>query len=152
MKTSVRRFFLREAHLTKDFLENKQLRCKIFTVRYAPQLNNFNDTELCRFVESHHTVEISKKFSRVHDEPCWTVFVTYAVPEKGGAEKKTAESEAEVLAALSDEEKELYGLLRKWRNDVAKEKGYGPYILFTNIQLAHIAKEKPATLEKLMRV
>lgn len=77
------------------------------------------------------------------------MFVTYAVPEKNGAEKKTAESEAEVLATLSEQETNLYGLLRKWRNDVAKEKGYGPYILFTNVQLAKIAKEKPQTLEKL---
>ena len=130
-------------------MDNKQLRCKIFTIRYASELGNFDDVALCKFVDSHQVVEITKKFSRWQGEPYWTAFVTYVSADKISPEKKSAESETALLEKLTPEEQELYGILRKWRNELAKEKGYGPYILFTNAQLAQIAKDKPATLQKL---
>ncbi len=53
--------------------------------------------------------------------------------------------ESEAATELEPEHRAIFEALRKWRNERAKRDGRPPYVLFTNGQLANIARARPDT-------
>ena len=50
------------------------------------------------------------------------------------------------------EHRAVFEVLRKWRNERAKRDGRPPYVLFTNSQLANLARGRPDTRAALEAV
>lgn len=138
----------------------------------------FLDEEFRAFMEYHVASLVSAKFFYTNMEPAWTMLVEYSdtaapqnispssspVPQKIHTSQQPTPFIApaelrsilpppvDTFHVLSEEEKVLYHCLRLWRNQKAKECGYSPCILFTNEQLAKMAKQKPCTLESLRKI
>ncbi len=59
---------------------------------------------------------------------------------------------AEIPAKLSQEEAELYEVLRELRADLAREAGIPAYVIFSNATLTDMARKKPGTMMDFKRV
>lgn len=59
---------------------------------------------------------------------------------------------AEPAIELEPEHRAVFEALRRWRNERAKRDGRPPYVLFTNSQLANIARARPDTKSALEAV
>ena len=53
---------------------------------------------------------------------------------------------------LTEDEKELYKILKEWRAGEAQLLGYPPYIIASNQLLADIAKTNPKNIEELSQL
>ena len=53
---------------------------------------------------------------------------------------------------LRPEDEPLFETLRSWRNARAKEQGLAIYCLMNNMELAHIARQRPRTLTALIEI
>ena len=53
---------------------------------------------------------------------------------------------------MAEHDMGMFNLLREWRSKRSREEGVPPYILFTNKQLAQIAKDRPASLTDLEKI
>ena len=53
---------------------------------------------------------------------------------------------------MEPEHRAVFDALRKWRNERAKRDGRPPYVLFTNSQIASIARSRPDTRAALEAV
>ena len=46
----------------------------------------------------------------------------------------------------------LFNTIREWRTERAKQDGIPPYVICTNIEIAHMVKNRPRSLNKLIEI
>ena len=128
---------------------------RIFTLKFQSTLGAFDDAELQAFIKDKEVLSIRDHFFTKDDMPYLVVLVTYQlavlptdVPavESTSAASPRNEKWREILA---EGDWPLFNTLREWRNRLAHEEGVPPYVIATNRQLAHIAHQRPPTLEQL---
>lgn len=89
----------------------------------------------------------------VHDGvPTLTMVVRYRDMPAASAARHTPERTAEPVIEMEPEHRAVFEALRKWRNERAKRDGRPPYVLFTNSQVANIARARPDTRAALEAV
>lgn len=121
---------------------------KIFTIPFCTKQKTFDDREFQEFVANHKVYDVEKHFFQ-QDEAYWSFVVTYEPKEAPVPQKP---SKDDVLDKLSAKDRQLYELLRNWRNERARQEGYASYVLFHNSQLAQIALHRPNSLSKLTEI
>ncbi|MFC1852876.1 HRDC domain-containing protein [candidate division CSSED10-310 bacterium] len=62
------------------------------------------------------------------------------------------QSKGAYKSLLSETDWPLFHTLRDWRNARAKGKGFPPYIIFDNMQLARISHGRPNSKEALLKI
>jgi len=94
----------------------------------------------------------------VHDKrPALVLVRTYrdgaALKAPRGAGPEAGEGDRpDPTAGMSDEERVRFGMLRRWRNEMARRSGKPPYLILTNRQAVEIAKKPPRTKTELGEV
>ena len=114
---------------------------RIFTLRFDPAIEGFDDEGLRRFIGDKAVRSVREHFFVKDETPYWTFMVMYDVkpasgeltPEKGGRKEKP-----DYRSILKEEHWPLFNALRDWRSEKAKTEGVPPYLVFTNLELAHI--------------
>ena len=98
------------------------------------------EEELNKFLRSHRILQMERHFVS-EQGGYWAIMVDYTggdpiaeAPPQGRREKKDPSVE------LNEEEKMRYNLYRDVRNRIAKEKVVAPYLIFTNEELAILAR------------
>lgn len=114
---------------------------------------------LNQFLTQDRVVAIEKQWLAGGSDAHWAVCVTVAsgagplpaalkLPSsKGGRSDK-----ADYREVLSPDDFVLFAVLRSTRQTMASQEGVPPYALFTNEQLANIARQRPHRLEALRRI
>ena len=121
----------------------------MITLRLDPATGRFDDHELQEFLEHREALDVSEHFF-VHERiPTWVLLVSYREIEGPAWKARSKEPRPDPAAELSAEDRPLYEALRQWRNDRARREGRPAYVLFTNRQMADIAKRRPGTLPEL---
>jgi len=129
---------------------------KVFTLRFDPRIEGFDDGALREFMRDKETLSIRDHFFVKDEAPYWGVMVTYNVAARDG-EIGAARLVAPAVGAgkddyrslLREEDWPLFNALRDWRSERAKAEGVPPYIIVTNDLLARVARERPASLSAL---
>lgn len=129
------------------------MKLKVFTLRLNETSGVFDDSELQAFLSERDAIAVDQHFF-VHDGvPRWALLVHHreaAVRERGKVAQQAVA--ADWRSELSNVEVELFNALRSWRNTRARRDGRPAFVLFTNRQLAEIAKVVPRTLTELATV
>lgn len=122
---------------------------RMFTFKLDPVAGTFDDSALTEFFTAHDALDATEHWF-VHDGvPTLTMVVRYReVPPSRHAASHPGESAegrrgSEPSIEMEPEHRAIFEALRKWRNDRAKRDGRPPYVLFTNGQLAKIARARP---------
>ena len=137
---------------------------KVLTLRYAPELGALGDTPLRAFLSDKRALSIRDHFFVVQDVPHLACLVTYrSLVDQDAAEtsRRTPASSKRrgdrvtrerLVASLDEQARARFETLRIWRSDRANIDGVPPYVVFTNKQLAALAKSPPVTAAALRAV
>lgn len=114
------------------------------------------ESELNSFLRSVRVVSKTVQLSSSGAQPCWGICVEYfssdyvkgSVPPRG----KRASSSIDYREVLSEEDFVVFARLREVRKAIAEEKGYPPYAIFTNEQLAQMVQTRCRSLADLQKI
>ena len=135
------------------------LNAKVITVRLDPSTGLFDDAELVTFTAGHEVVSVQNHLLTTEHSAHLAFIVLHRGPLGGSPFRGTATVPADKgkdrvdwRASLGDAERGLFDVLRTWRNERAERLGKPAWLIFTNEQLAEIARRRPATLAALGEV
>ncbi len=99
------------------------------------------EEEVNRFLRSHRIVEMRKELAQSGGESSWTVFLTY-LEQTGAAVPDTARPKGKVdyMKVLDPPVFERFAALRKIRKQLADKEAVPAYVIFTDSELAEMAK------------
>ena len=128
------------------------MKLKVFTLRLDPAAGAFDDRALTEFLESRDVLSVQEQFFVHETVPTWALLVCYRDLVRPGDKERAAESRTDWRGELAEDEQALFDALRTWRNERAKREGRPPYVLFTNRQMAEIARRRPASAAALREI
>jgi len=123
------------------------VKLKTFTLRLAG--DGFDDGPLVDFLEHREALAVHEHFFVHGGEPLWAVLISYREPPREGDAPRAAPPRRDPQAELSAPDRALFESLRRWRNERAVRDGKPAYLLFTNRQLAEIARARPESKAEL---
>ena len=126
----------------------------VFTMKFNPVLDRFDDSELQAFVRDKEVLSSSDHFF-IRDGVPYLVLVVHTHPEPAAPDKGHPKKDArdESWRDLLDEAGwPLFNSLRTWRQERAKQDGIPPYIICTNRTLAQIIHDRPQSLEAMGKI
>lgn len=92
------------------------------------------------FLRSHRVLTVERQFVNSDSGSYWAVLVEYAEDGHADSARPARRGESREDFNLTLEEQERYERYRKMRNDVSMRKGVPPYVIFTNQELAILAR------------
>lgn len=125
---------------------------KVFTLAFDKEFGGFDDSVVAEFLRNKDVLSISEHFFVGGETPYLTFVIKYHSSTNErivGTRAKTDESWRE---KLTEADLRLFEDLRAWRGKRCREEGVPPYVLFTNKQLAEIAKLRPSSSTELAQI
>ncbi|WP_314292648.1 HRDC domain-containing protein [Leptotrichia massiliensis] len=135
---------------------------KIVTLPFDDKMEEFEQEKLEKVLKDVQIVKYQAELVKIEGKYYWTVFVECQKIEKlnknseknnfteNGKEFKDANKN--YMEYLTEDEMELYKILKEWRAGEAQLLGYPPYIIASNQLLANIAKTNPKNMEELSQL
>ncbi len=128
------------------------MKLKVFTLHLGAKTGAFDDSALTSFLAERDVIAVDEHFF-VHDgAPRWALLVQYRDEPPRARRQPSEEPAQDWRADLSAGEADLFSALRTWRNNRARRDGRPAFVLFTNRQLAAIARLRPESLAELATV
>ena len=130
------------------------MKARVFTLRLDAEHRALDDSELSAFLEEHDALSVAHHPLAIDGQPALAVIVTWRgrasaplpAPPRGRPLPQAPPLE------VAEPDRALFELLRAWRNERARRDGRPAYVMFTNAQLAEVARVRPATLARLGEV
>ena len=125
-------------------------------------MEEFEQEKLERVLKDVQIVKYQAELVKIEGKYYWTAFVECEKADKlnknseknnqteNGKEFKDANKN--YMEYLTEDEMELYKILKEWRAGEAQLLGYPPYIIASNQLLANIAKTNPKNMEELSQL
>jgi len=109
------------------------------------------ERELNAFLATHRVLTVQREFVSAGENSFWSLAVEFL---DGVAETKTNQraNRIDYKEILSEEDFALFSKLRETRRKVAEQESVPVYALFTNEQLAEIARRRPANKTALQDI
>ena len=135
---------------------------KIVTLPFDAKMEEFEQEKLEKVLKDVQIVKYQAELVKIEGKYYWTAFVECEKLEKinknseknnftqDGREFKDANKN--YMEYLTEDEMELYKILKEWRAGEAQLLGYPPYIIASNQLLANIAKTNPKNIEELSQL
>jgi superfamily II DNA helicase RecQ len=131
------------------------MQVRIFTLRFNPVTENFDDSMVAGFLADKDVLSIRDHFFIKDDTPYLTLVVRYraaALPVSAEVAKPEQKRDESWREALTEADWPLFNTLRNWRSERAKREGIPPYVICNNRHLAEIVKTRPRTLAALGKI
>lgn len=112
------------------------------------------EEELNRFLRGHRVIQTRKKLMESGAGTSWVFLVEYMEDQKSGASGRPQQSQQRVdyKEILLPEDFQLYSKMRELRKTVAESQGIPVYTVFSNDQLAEMARSRPANRADLQKL
>jgi superfamily II DNA helicase RecQ len=107
--------------------------------------------EMNHFLRANKIVDIRKELATVGGNSCWTFCITYILSNNPQA-VKSGENKIDYKEVLSPNVFERFSALRKLRKQIAENDAVPAYAVFTDAELAEIAKLDNLTLSALQGI
>ena len=123
------------------------MQIKLFTISIAD--NGAAQEEMNRFLRGHKVLEVEKQLISNEHGAQWCFCVSYienSPPPQGKKEKTDYKN------LLKPEEFEVFSILRKVRKALSEADGVPAYAVFTDEELAGIARTDEITLENIQKI
>ncbi|MBI3295435.1 MAG: HRDC domain-containing protein [Deltaproteobacteria bacterium] len=117
---------------------------KIISLTFDSVRGNFDDAPVREFIKDKEVVSIDDHFFLRNEVP-YRQEINPGMAPKGKRDEAWQDS-------LGEADMGVFNLLREWRLKRSREEGVPPYVLFTNKQLAEIAKGRPDSLANLSTI
>ncbi len=125
-------------------------------VQYAsfvvpPYANSPEQEELNRFLRGNRVVDVRKELVQGENGPSWLFLVEY-LDASPARDRAMGAPKIDYKEVLSPEDFAVFSKLRDLRKSVAEAQGLPIYAVFTNDQLATLAKNRPRNQADFKRV
>lgn len=113
--------------------------------------------EMNHFLRANKIIDIKKELAMLDGNSCWTFCITY-LQDNRPADAPTANSKSgsgtkvDYKEVLDTETFERFSAFRKLRKQIAESEAVPAYAVFTDAELAEIAKLKELTLAALQSI
>ena len=135
---------------------------KIVTLPFDEKMEEFEQEKLERVLGDVQMVKYQAELVKIEGKYYWTAFVECEKIEKVNKNSEKDNFTQDVkefkvanpnyMEYLTEDEMELYKILKEWRAGEAQLLGYPPYIIASNQLLANIAKTNPKNMEELSQL
>ena len=124
------------------------MQIKVFTI---PVTDSNGTGEMNAFLSRHRVLEVRSEFVDAGANSFWTCLVTYIEGDRktSGSRKPRRVDYKEVL---SPDTFAVFAKLRDWRREVSKTEGIPAYAVFTDEELAGIARLPEITVQAVQNV
>ena len=130
------------------------MQIKIFNIPIGAEDGQMD--EMNHFLRANKIIDIKKELAMIDGNSCWTFCITYMLASKPTelANGKTSGSSTKVdyKEVLSPEEFEKFSNLRKLRKQIADSEAIPAYAVFTDAELAEMAKLPELTLVAMQNI
>lgn len=123
------------------------MQIKLFTIPVLG-VSDYND-ELNVFLRSHKIVEIEKQLVQSANGVYWCIYISYL--ELTHVEKASKEK-IDYMKELTPEVFARFSSLRKIRKEIATKEKVSAFVIFTDAELAEMAKLPELSLAKLKNI
>jgi len=123
------------------------MKIKIITIPFEREIEDFDSEIIENFLLNKEVKDIKSHFF-TKDKPYWTFVIQY----ESITPKNSNKSVKERRINLNKEDMKLFEGLRSWRNELADQEGFPPYVISSNNQLKEIAQKKPNSKAKLKTI
>jgi len=113
------------------------------------------EDELNRFLRGHRVTAIERQFAVVGGAPMWCLAVEYldaGAPTATGDPSGLRKNRVDYRETLPPDEFARFSKLRELRKQAAEAEGLPVYAIFTNEQLAAVARSCPKTMGELQAI
>ena len=128
------------------------MKLKVLTVTMDPATGTFDGSEVETFSAANRVERVFEHFFEHEGEPKWALLLTYRDLDPRRAQPESTSKRRDWRSMLIDDERKLFDLIRRWRNDKAKADGRPPYVLLTNKQIYDVVRRRPKTTAELREV
>jgi|LakMenEpi03Aug12_release.lakeMendotaPanAssembly.Ray.scaffolds.fasta_scaffold172111_2 superfamily II DNA helicase RecQ len=110
--------------------------------------------EVNAFCAQQRVVSIERRLVTVHDRPVWCFCIEYlqSSSPQGAHAAGDFRSRVDYRLVLNDDDFRVFSKLRELRKAVAEEEKAPVFTIFTNEQLAAMARQRPTSLAELQRI
>ena len=128
------------------------MRIKVVTLSFNEAMAGFDDDPMREFLADKDVVFIREHFFKENNRPYIAIIACYHETVKERAQLLKKKNRDEWRKHLKDDDLPLFNTLREWRLERSRSEGVPPYIVFDNVQLARIAKNRPESLAGLQAI
>ena len=108
--------------------------------------------ELNHFLRAHKIIDIKKDLAMLGENTCWTFCITYMQDGRSLDNNRASGGKVDYKDVLDAEIFERFSNLRKLRKQIADNEAIPAYAVFTDAELAEIAKLSPLTLAGMQKI
>ena len=109
--------------------------------------------EMNHFLRAHKIIDVKKELAILGDNSCWSFCITYMLDNKPAEHNgSNGSGKVDYKAVLDSKSFERFSLLRKLRKQVAESEAIPAYAVFTDVELAEMAKLSPLTLSEMQKI
>ena len=135
---------------------------KIVTLPFDEKMEEFEQEKLERVLGNVQIVKYQAELVKMEGKYYWTAVVECEKADKFDKNsekdnftqdvKEFKEANKNYMEYLTEDEMELYKILKEWRAGEAQLLGYPPYIIASNQLLSDIVKTNPKSIEELSQL
>jgi len=135
---------------------------KIVTLPFDEKMEEFEQEKLERVLGNVQIVKYQAELVKMEGKYYWMAFVECEKADKFDKNsekdnftqdvKEFKEANKNYMEYLTEDEMELYKILKEWRAGEAQLLGYPPYIIASNQLLSDIVKTNPKSIEELSQL
>ena len=122
---------------------------QLFTMPLCPQPEQLE--ELNHFLRSHKVVDIRKEIAMVDGNSVWTFCITY-LRNSSLVGNLTKTVKVDYREVLDENAFKRFSVLRKIRKVLAEEEAIPAYAVFTDAELAEMAKQESLSSETMQAI
>lgn len=123
------------------------MQIKMFTIPITA-VADYNE-EINAFLRGNKIIEIDKQLIQTPAGVYWCLCISYVAP--GVAEKQTKER-VDYMKELEPDVFTRFSVLRKIRKEIANKENVSAFVVFTDAELAEMAKMPELTAEKIKTI
>lgn len=126
------------------------MQLKIFTISLAP--DEQQTEEINHFLRSHKIIDVRKEIAVQNGNSVWTFCVSYLLDSKPSQSLQNKNVKIDYKDVLDEVAFNTFSRLRKVRKAIADEEAVPAYAIFTDAELAELAKQKKLSLTVIQAV
>ena len=127
------------------------MKLKVFHIRLSKE-HVFADQEAINLFMEGVTVKKTSVELINGEINFWSIIVFYEEKQSENQFRPTSKISVTEESELTTEERQIYGTLKKWRQDKAIHLNVSSFIICHNTELMTLAKVRPRTLEELSNI
>ena len=131
------------------------MQVKVITLKYDHITGKIDDSSLTDFIKDKEVISVRDHFFMKDGCPYLVMVITYkqnVITEPASEKKSKGKNKDKWRDLIDEDEMSLFNTIREWRTERARQDGVPSYVICNNLEIAHMIKKMPQSLNKLSEI